>query len=87
MLIFVRLTVDFLGRFFFTFNFNDIPLSMYYIYLSSFMFFVFIFLNIMCIVHFEARSLSVEHIKCFHMCVSIHCLMSTIGPQGVLCAL
>ncbi len=54
--------------------------------LSSFMFSVFL-KNIMCIVHFEAQSLSIEHIKYFHVCVSVHYLMSIVGPQGVLCAL
>jgi hypothetical protein len=54
--------------------------------LSSFMFFVFL-KNIMCIVHFEAQNVSIERIKYFHVCVSVHCLMSIVGPQGVLCAL
>lgn len=78
MLIFVRPIVGLLGRFFFTFNFNDIPLSKY----SMSFFFSCFLLNIvciMCIVHFEARSLSVECIKCFHMCVNVHYLMSIIG--------
>jgi hypothetical protein len=54
--------------------------------LSSFMFSIFL-KYIMCIVHFEAQSLSIERIKDFHVCVSVHCLMSIVGPQGVLCAL
>jgi hypothetical protein len=86
---FVRPTIDLLGRFFFTFNFNDIPLFKY-LCLSSFMFFMF-FCWIVCalcaLLHFEVQSLNVECIKCFHMCVSVHCLMSIIGPEGVLCAL
>jgi len=50
------------------------------------MFFVF-FQNIMCIVHFEAQRLKIERIKYFNVCVGVHCLMSIVGPQGVLCAL
>jgi hypothetical protein len=39
---------------------------------SSLMFSVFFF-NTMCIVHFEAWSLSIECIKHFHVCVGVHC--------------
>jgi hypothetical protein len=86
MLIFVEPIVDFLGRFFFTFNFNDTSLSMYYVSFFFHVFYVFLS-NIVCIVHFEAWSLSVERIKCFHVCVSVHYPMFTVGLWGVLCAL
>jgi hypothetical protein len=78
-------TIELLERFFFIFNFNDAPLSNYSL---SFFFHVFcIFQNIMCIVHFEAQRLNIEHINYFHVCVGVHYLMSIVGPQGVLCAL
>jgi hypothetical protein len=85
MLIFIEPIVDFLGRFFLTFNFNDTPLSIYYVYLFFHVFKVFL-LNIMSIVHFKTQSLIVEHIKCFHVC---QCPLSMfiVGPGGVLCAL
>jgi hypothetical protein len=43
------------------------------------------FFNTMCIVHFEARSSSVECIKRFHVCVGVHCPLSII--QCLLCLL
>jgi hypothetical protein len=60
----------FLEGFSFTFNFNDIPLSMYYVYFFSHVFYVFL-LNIVYIMHFGTWVLNALSV---FMCV----LVSTI---------